>query len=112
MDGPASFAALAEAIRNARTRMDMESYEFDEAAGGEFADILLAARARGVEVNLVYDALGAVETAAPVRPAAPGGMRVLEYNPLCPNDRVPVDLNKRDHRKLLVVDGRSRSPAA
>ena len=29
----------------------MESYEFDEKAGGEFSELLLAARARGVEVR-------------------------------------------------------------
>lgn len=32
-------------------------------------------------------------------------MDVLEVNPLRPNARVPLDLNHRDHRKLLVVDG-------
>ncbi len=50
-DGPATFAALQEAIRSARTRIDMESYEFDEQAGGEFSDTLLAAASRGVEVQ-------------------------------------------------------------
>ena len=106
-DGPASFAALQEAIRSARTRIDMESYEFDEAAGGKFSDILLAAASRGVEVNLVYDAWGAVGTpAALFDRLRKGGVRVLEFNPLRPNERVPVELNKRDHRKLLCVDGR------
>ena len=106
VDGPASFAALAEAIRNARARVDMETYQFDEQAGGEFADILLAARGRGVEVNLIYDAFGALGTpAALFERLRRGGVRVLEYNPLVPNARVPVDLNRRDHRKLLVVDG-------
>ena len=107
VDGPATFSALADAIRGARRRIDMESYEFDDHAGGQFADLLLAARARGVEVNLVYDAWGAVETSKDLfdRLRA-GGVRVLEFNPLHPNERVPVELNKRDHRKLLLVDGR------
>lgn len=106
-DGPASFAALAEAIRSAQTRIDMESYEFDEKAGGEFSDMLLAARSRGVEVNLVYDAWGAAGTpTALFDRLRAGGVRVLEFNPLHPNGRVPVELNKRDHRKLLCIDGR------
>ena len=106
-DGPASFAALQEAIRSAQTRIDMESYEFDEAAGGEFSDTLLAAASRGVEVNLIYDAWGANGTpAALFDRLRKGGVRVLEFNPLRPNDRVPVEVNKRDHRKLLCVDGR------
>jgi cardiolipin synthase len=106
IDGPASFAALKEAIRSARTRIDMESYEFDDKAGGEFADILLAARRRGVEVNLIYDAWGANGTSAALfERLRRGGVRVLEYNPLHPNGRVPVEVNGRDHRKLLCVDG-------
>lgn len=107
VDGPASFAALAEAIRLAKTRVDMESYEFDEKAGGEFSDILLAARSRGVEVNLIYDAWGAGNTpAALFDRLRKGGVRVLEFNPMRPNPRVPVELNKRDHRKLLCIDGK------
>jgi len=107
IDGPASFAALKEAIRSARTRVDMESYEFDETAGGEFADILLAAHQRGVEVNLIYDAWGANDTSAALFDRLRrGGVQVLEYNPLHPNGRVPVEVNARDHRKLLCVDGR------
>jgi len=96
INGPASFAALAEAIRSAHTRVDMESYEFDDAAGGEFSDILLAARQRGVEVNLIYDAWGANDTSAALfQRLRQGGVRVLEYNPLTPNARVPVEVNAR-----------------
>ena len=107
VDGPASFAALGAAIRSARLRIDMESYEFDDTAGEAFADLLLAARRRGVEVNLIYDAWGASST----KPALfdrlrQGGVKVLEYNPLRPNVRVPIKVNARDHRKLLCVDGK------
>lgn len=106
IDGPASFAALADAIGAARVRIDMESYEFDAQAGGEFADRLLAARARGVEVNLVYDSYGALDTpGALFDRLRAGGVRVLEFNPLVPNGRVLSDPNRRDHRKLLCVDG-------
>ena len=106
VNGPDSFAALAEAIRGARTRVDMESYEFDPKAGAVFADLLLAAAARGVEVNLIYDAFGAFDTpAALFDRLRAGGVKVLEYNPMRPNRRVPISINKRDHRKLLCVDG-------
>ncbi len=107
IDGPASFAALAGAIRSARTRIDMESYEFDDVAGGAFADLLLAARHRGVEVNLIYDAWGAYDTKPELfSRLRQGGVKVLEYNPLRPNARMPIKVNARDHRKLLCVDGR------
>ena len=101
VNGPASFAALADAIRSARQRIDMESYEFDDQAGGEFGDMLLAARQRGVEVNLIYDAWGAHGTSAALFDRLrQGGVRVLEFNPMRPNSRVPINLNDRDHRKL------------
>ena len=107
VNGPASFAALADAINAARVRIDMESYEFDQQAGGRFSDLLLAARLRGVEVNLVYDGWGAFKTPRSVFDRLrQGGVNVLEYNPLTPNDRVGINLNKRDHRKLLCIDGR------
>ena len=106
VDGPATFAAMAAAICAARTRIDMESYEFDDGAGAQFASLLLAARSRGVAVNLIYDAWGALDTqAALFERLRAGGVQVLEYNPMRPNSRVPVDVNRRDHRKLLCVDG-------
>jgi cardiolipin synthase len=107
VNGPAAFPALAQAIDQARIRVDMESYEFDTIAGGQFAAHLLAARARGVTVNLIHDAWGSLDTpSALFDKLRQNGVHVLEYNPLLPNARVPVALNQRDHRKLLCVDGR------
>jgi cardiolipin synthase len=107
VNGPASFAALADAIRGARTRIDMETYEFDEEAGTLFGDLLLEAKARGVDVNLIYDSWGTNDTPSKVFDRLKqGGVRVLEFNPLAPNSRVPIAVNARDHRKLLCVDGR------
>jgi len=106
VDGPATFAAMSDAIRGARTRIDMESYEFDNQAGGQFTDLLLVARSRGVDVNLVYDAWGTSDTrTALFDRLKQGGVRILEYNPIRPNDRVAIDVNRRDHRKLLCIDG-------
>jgi cardiolipin synthase A/B len=107
IDGPVSFAALRGAIRSARARIDMESYEFDAVAGSLFADELVAARRRGVDVNLIYDAWGTIDTPpALFARLRHGGVNVLEYNPLTPNARVPFSVNARDHRKLLCVDGK------
>ncbi len=107
VNGPAAFAALAQAISTARLRIDMESYEFDAKAGLHFSDLLLAARKRGVAVNLIYDGWGALGTPASVfNQLRRAGAHVLEYNPLGPNRRVGIELNQRDHRKLLCVDGR------
>lgn len=106
VDGPVTFSAMQHLISDARVRIDMESYEFDDQAGGQFADLLVAARMRGVAVNLIYDGWGALTTKSVIfdRLRA-AGAEVLEYNPIRPNGRVPIDLNRRDHRKLLCADG-------
>jgi len=106
-DGMPTYHAMVEAIDAARQRIDMESYEFDGETAPFFADLLLRKRAEGVQVHLVYDAWGSIEThAALFDRLRQGGVQVLEYNPLSPNARVALDINRRDHRKLLVVDGR------
>jgi len=106
VDGPATFAAMRGAISAAHVQIDMESYEFDDQAGGQFADLLVAARGRGVAVHLIYDGWGAITTKSAIFDRLrTSGVEVLEYNPLDPNTRVSIDLNRRDHRKLLCVDG-------
>ncbi len=99
-DGPRVLAAMADAIRGARCRVDVETYQIDAEEGARFAQLLLAKRAEGVEVNLIFDAWGSVSAPSALFDALrQGGVRVLEFNPAGP------DLNWRDHRKMLVVDG-------
>ena len=107
INGPASFLALATAIRAARQRIDMESYEFDDTAGGAFGDALLAARQRSVAVHLIYDGWGTLNTrSALFDRLRRGGIATLDYNPLVPGVRLPFDVNSRDHRKLFIADDR------
>jgi cardiolipin synthase len=104
-NGQATYAAIAAAIAGAERRIDMETYEFDPVEGARFGDLLLAKRAAGVEVNLVFDSFGSLTTPnALIERLRQGGVHVLEYNPLRFSLRVPFDPNRRDHRKLLVVD--------
>ncbi len=104
-DGQQTYAALAAAIDGARQRIDMESYEFDPVEGARFGDLLLAKRAQGVEVNLIFDSFGSLDTPASlIARLRQGGVLVLEYHPVGFFTGLPLDLNRRDHRKLLVVD--------
>lgn len=105
VNGPRSYAAMEAAIRGATTRIDMEAYEFRGAEAGRIAELLLMQRARGVQVHLIYDAFGSLDLPPSLLDRLRrGGVQTLEFNPLRPNGRVPLDLNRRDHRKLLVVD--------
>jgi cardiolipin synthase len=108
-DGPATYQAMFAAIETARDHINMETYilEADE-VGQRFADALMARQRQGVQVNLMYDSVGTFGTPASFfRQMTDSGMQLLEYNPVNPLlARGQWELNQRDHRKLLIVDGR------
>jgi cardiolipin synthase A/B len=108
-DGPATYAAMFAAIAAARDHINLETYIIeDDEIGRQFADLLLAQRQRGVQVNLIHDSFGGIATPkAFFDRLREGGIDVVEFNPLNPLARwQPWLINHRDHRKLLVVDGR------
>ena len=83
-NGPATYAAMTEMIEAGRHRIDMESYAFEGDEAVKFADLLLAKRAQGLEVNLIYDAWGSDDTAAALfKRLREGGVKVLEYHRSC-----------------------------
>lgn len=109
-DGPATFQAMFAAIRNAKNHINMETYiiENDE-VGNRFADALIEKQSGGVQVNLVYDSVGSMNTSREFfRRLTDAGVKVVEYNPINPlTARKGWDVNQRDHRKLLIVDGKT-----
>ena len=109
-DGPATYVAMFAAIRNAQDHINLESYIVeDDEIGREFAGLLLEQQARGVQVNVIYDSVGGFGTPkAFFARLREGGIAVLEFNPVNPlAAKGPWLINNRDHRKLLVVDGRT-----
>jgi cardiolipin synthase len=108
-DGAATYPAMFAAIRSARDHINLESYIIeDDEVGRQFSDLLLAQQARGVQVNVIYDSVGALNTPKPFfERLKQGGIEVLEFNPINPlTAKGPWMINHRDHRKLLLVDGR------
>lgn len=109
-DGPATYKAMFAAIRQARDHINLESYIFDDdEIGRQFADLLLAQQARGVQVNIIYDSVGGINTPKGFFDRLKqGGIAVLEFNPINPLTAKKAWLiNNRDHRKLLIVDGKT-----
>ena len=109
-DGPATYAAMFAAIRKAQDHINLESYIIeDDEIGQQFADLLLEKQGRGVQVNVIYDSVGGIKTPkAYFERLTEGGIAVLEFNPVNPLKLKKQWLvNNRDHRKLLVVDGRT-----
>ena len=108
-DGPATYAAMFAAIKQAQDHVNLESYIFeDDEVGEQFSQLLLATQARGVQVNLIYDSVGGFSTPKSFfERLTQGGVAVLEFNPINPFSLKKAWMpNNRDHRKLLVVDGK------
>jgi len=63
----------------------------------------------GVQVNVIYDSAGALGTGRSFyQHMADAGIAVVEFNPINPlAGGKPWRMNHRDHRKLMVIDGRT-----
>ena len=108
-DGAATYPAMFAAIRKATDHINMESYIIDDdEVGKQFADLLLEKQNAGVQVNVIYDSVGGIGTPkAFFNRLTAAGIAVLEFNPINPfAGKTPWLINNRDHRKILIVDGR------
>ncbi|MES2500228.1 MAG: phospholipase D-like domain-containing protein [Pseudomonadota bacterium] len=108
IDGPATYKAMMAAIENAKDHINMETFIIeDDEIGQKFSEVLIRKQQSGVQVNLIYDSVGSINTPKEFfKKLTDAGVNVLEYNPINPlNTRKGWDVNQRDHRKLLIVDG-------
>ncbi|MGZ5062751.1 MAG: phospholipase D-like domain-containing protein [Usitatibacter sp.] len=110
-NGAATYGAMLQAIAGARDSINMESYIFeDDEVGTKFADALVAKQAQGVQVTLIYDSVGSNGSSAQFfKRLTDSGIQVLEFNPINPlaAKGLTYKIGNRDHRKLLIVDGRT-----
>ena len=106
-EGDALYAAMLASIRGARRGVSMESYLFaGDEIGWEFARALAERAKAGVEVRLHLDAAGALggSSLSLVRFLRERGARVKWFHRW--SWRRPLRYNRRNHRKLLVIDDR------
>ena len=91
-DGPSAFTVIVDALRHARTSIDLELYEFQRP---DLGDLLLDAHDRGVTVTAIKDP--SERSSRPIwAELEQGGIRVVAF---------PVERLTIDHLKLLIVDG-------
>ncbi|MFB9949714.1 phosphatidylserine/phosphatidylglycerophosphate/cardiolipin synthase family protein [Rhizobium puerariae] len=106
--GDGAYGAMLNAIGEAQRSIMLETYIFDRDRIGErFADALIAAVRRGVEVRVLIDAVGARYSVPSVLGLLrEGGVTVDVFNGnVIMGLRLPY-ANLRTHRKILVIDGR------
>ncbi len=105
--GAPAYDAMIEAIRHAEHQVHMEFFivQPDE-SGTRFITELTAAVQRGVKVRFIYDSVGsyALTSRSLTRLREVGGQAVAFLPLLNPLYRLRVNL--RNHRKILIVDGR------
>lgn len=106
IEGDHLFEAMLAAINNAQKKIWMETYIFaDDEVGNRFAQALIERAKAGVQVRLLVDAHGSMFQF--YRSLGPdlerSGVDVRHFHRW--SWREPLRYNRRDHRKLLVVDG-------
>lgn len=107
IDAAENYPAWYAAIESATDRIFFESYIIHEDSEGEkFAEALIKKAQEGVEIKLIYDWMGGWGRTSRRfwKRLRAGGVDVRCYNP--PNLLDPLSLFSRDHRKVLVVDGK------
>lgn len=104
--GKPFFEELFSAIRSAEHTILLEYYLIhDDRIGSGLAHELGAAARRGVTVKLVYDYIGCLDTPASYfRNLAALGVKLLPFN--VPSFKRGIYwFDKRDHRKMTIIDG-------
>jgi len=105
-DSPAALEAMLELITGARRTIHFENYIIrDDHTGRRFAAALEDRARAGVQVRVLYDAFGSIGTSRRFwRELRRAGAEVRVFGPLLTSGL--FQLLSRDHRKLIVVDGR------
>lgn len=106
-DTEPAFAELLDAIRRAEHHVHVEFFIIrPDATGLRFLDLLMKKAKAGVTVRLLYDAIGTRglgwRLLSSLRAA---GVKVSPFMPLNPLRR-RFQINMRNHRKIVVIDGR------
>jgi cardiolipin synthase A/B len=106
LNGDQAFPAMLEAIRSAKHSITFEGYIFwSGEIARQFADAFSERARNGVPTHLVLDWLGSKKMDQKhLKQMRQAGVEIVRYHPLRWYDLDRV--NKRTHRKILVVDGR------
>ena len=105
--GNLAYPAMLSAIERAERSITLCTYIFDPGVVGDaFVEALAAAQARGVQVRVLVDAIGVRYRWPPIHHRLrKRGVRTALFLPRLSPVWLPF-VNLRNHRKILVVDGR------
>jgi len=106
LDGTQAYPMMLEAIRNAQSSIHLQSYIImNDSVGKEIFDALRKRAEQGVKVKVLYDRFGSL--------AAFTSFFFSQFIKDTPNMEIqpfsmllPWSIQLRNHRKLIVIDGR------
>jgi len=109
MSGQEKFDDMFEAIRQARSSIHLEYFNFrNDSVARLLFNILEAKAEQGVEVRALFDGFGNTSNNRPLKKShlaaiRSHGVQIYEFNPV----KFPWidDIFNRDHRKIVVIDG-------
>lgn len=110
-DAAATYQELTLAIHEARHHIHVEFYIIQpDAVGTALRDLLTTKASAGIEVRVICDAIGSMALPAdfwePLRAAGGHAASFAPLSKLIPHWRRRDRVDFRNHRKIVVVDGR------
>src|ERR687894_280375 len=104
-NGPHTYDDWLAAIARARRWVHLDNYIFqNDTTGKRFTEALAAKAAEGVKVRVLHDWFGCMDVPRSFwRELKEAGVEVRAVNP--PTLGAPLGVVRRDHRKLVAVDG-------
>src|SRR5918998_836747 len=104
-NGPKTYDDWLLAISRAKRWIHLDNYIFqNDVTGNRFAEALSAKAAEGVRVRVLHDWFGSMDVPREFwRDLRHAGVEVRAVNP--PTFGTPLGVIRRDHRKLIAVDG-------
>ena len=106
-NGEQFFPAVFEAIRAARFEVILETFILlDDNVGRELRAALLHAAQRGVRIDVMVDGFGSADLSPDfIAPLTEAGVRLRSFDPSSRLFGMRVNLLRRMHRKIVVIDG-------
>ena len=100
------FESLLEELKKAKHHINIQFYIFkDDEIGNKIIDILIDKAKKGVEVRLLYDAVGSrLFSDKSINKLKKAGVKVSAFFPSFMKI-INFNLNYRNHRKIVVIDG-------
>lgn len=105
--GDRVYQRMLQAIERATHHIHLETYIFgSDRVGLQLVELMMQRAAEGIEVRLLYDTVGSIDALPFLEELRFSKVRAVAFSPLNPLKR-RFQINLRNHRKLLVVDGRT-----